>query len=164
MADMNKGQKKRHARIIRRSFQIGRRVSFWNCGAGKNVIPRHEKSMGVRKTGHKSKNRGKAEGKTREKPRASACDPSPSPLHFVPVSSLPTMAPGDVLLLDDALAARQSIEPAFFAVLSCPLCGTPRLITVAEFFGGAPVLCAAEECSGLYRIVEQNHFEYLPVN
>ncbi len=120
--------------------------------------------MGMRKTGHKSRKRGKAEGKTREKPWASACDPCPAPLHFVNESSLPTLAPGDVLLLDDALAARQSIEPSFFAVLSCPLCGTPRLITVAEFFGGAPVLCAAEDCSGLYRIVEQNHFEYLPVN
>ncbi len=123
-----------------------------------------ETSLGVSKTARKSKRCGRPEKKLSARPKGGVCGSSPASLRFVTESSLPALAPGDVLLLDDALAARQSIEPVFFAVLSCPLCGTPRLITAAEFFGGAPVLCAAEDCSALYRIVEQNHFEYLPIN
>lgn len=90
--------------------------------------------------------------------------PSSALLHFVSESSLPALDPGDILLLDGALAARQAIEPAFQAVLACPRCGAPRLITAAQLFGSAAVVCADENCSALYRIVDQRDFVYLPVN
>ncbi len=143
---------------------MGVEFHFGTAVARPALITRREPCTGVRKTGHNSRKAVRSETKTPKMTNPSSDLTSPAPLHFVAESALPALDPGDVLLLDQSLSARQSIAPSFFAVLSCPLCGTPRLITVAEFFGGAPVLCPAEDCSALYRIVEQSHFEYLPVN
>jgi len=90
--------------------------------------------------------------------------PPPAALRLVDESSLPTMAPGDILLLDDALSLRESVEPIFFAVLACPVCGTRGLITPAQYFGLVPVICGSKVCSGLFRIVDQDHLLYLPVS
>ena len=89
---------------------------------------------------------------------------APDVLHHVDESSLATMAPGEVLLLDDVVSLRNAIEPAFFAVLACPLCGERTLITLAHYFGTIPVMCVSKKCPGIFRIVSQELLVYLPVN
>ena len=74
------------------------------------------------------------------------------------------MVPGDLLLLDEALDSRQALEGIFFAVLACPFCGTPALITPAQYFGAAPVMCGAKACFGFFRVVDGNQLIYPPVN
>jgi hypothetical protein len=90
--------------------------------------------------------------------------PPAAALHQVDESSLSSMHPGDLILLDSAVALRNSIDPVFFAVLACPLCGTPGLITVPQYLGATPVMCGSKDCCGLYRIVDQCRFASLPVN
>ena len=128
-------------------------------------IPGRDKVVIMGRSGQKSKKSapepGREDSGAPSRPRT---QPSSAPLRFISESSLPALDPGDILLLDGALAARQAIEPAFLAVLACPRCGAPRLITAAQLFGSAAVVCADENCSALYRIVDQRAFVYLPVN
>jgi len=72
------------------------------------------------------------------------------------------MAPGDILLLDDSVPLRESFAPTFIAVLACPVCGTPSLITFAQYSGAAPVVCGSKLCSGLFRILDEAQIVYLP--
>lgn len=72
------------------------------------------------------------------------------------------MAPGDILLLDDFVQLRESSAPNFIAVLACPVCGTPSLITSAQYSGAAPVVCGSKLCSGLFRIIDEAQIVYLP--
>jgi hypothetical protein len=85
-------------------------------------------------------------------------------MQHIDESSLSKMAPGDVLRLDDAAVWPHSIEPIFFAVLACPLCGTPALITSAQYFGTAPIMCGVRQCRGFFRVVDEYHLTYLPLN
>jgi len=101
------------------------------------------------------------------KPLALAQCPTPSlpaAIRHVDESSLASMAPGDVLVLDDAVIWPHTNEPIFFAVLACPVCGTPGLITSAQYFGTAPIMCGVRECRGLFRVVDEDHLIYLPMN
>lgn len=101
------------------------------------------------------------------KPLGLAQCPTPSPpavVCHVDESSLASMAPGDVLLLKDAAIRAPTNEPIFFAVLACPVCGTPGLITSAQYFGTAPIMCGVRECRGLFRVVDEHHLIYLPLN
>jgi hypothetical protein len=141
----------------------------WSSILGKrsNVSPstRQRKDFTVGKTRLKSKGgRPRRGGTAAASSPATACHQSAVPLHFVGESSLPTLAPGDILVLDEAISVHQAIEPVFFAVVSCPRCGTPRLITAGQFFGGAPIICESRDCAALYRIIDQDHIDYLPVN
>ena len=74
------------------------------------------------------------------------------------------MAPGDIFLIERLEAAGLNSEPAFHAILACPLCGTQVLISAAQYFGLAPVICGAKACSGFFRIIDEGRFDYLPVN
>jgi hypothetical protein len=74
------------------------------------------------------------------------------------------MARGDIFLIDELEAAGQNSEPAFHAILACPLCGSQVLISAAQYFGLVPVICGARTCSGFFRIIDDGRFVYLPVN
>jgi hypothetical protein len=79
-------------------------------------------------------------------------------------SSISAMAPGDIFLIDKLEAPGLNCEPTFHAILACPLCGTQVLISAAQYFGFAPVICGARACSGFFRIIDEGRFVYLPVN
>lgn len=88
----------------------------------------------------------------------------PSLLNNVGEDSLLLMYPGDIILLDESASLRPLVEEAFFAVLSCPGCGTPGLVTLPQFSGIEPVICGSDNCSCRFRIIEKSRLEYLPVN
>ena len=88
----------------------------------------------------------------------------PKSLSRVEESSVSAMAPGDVILIDEMEAVSPYSEPAFHAILACPLCGSQVLISSAQYLGFAPILCAARTCPGFFRIVDDGRFVYLPVN
>jgi hypothetical protein len=86
----------------------------------------------------------------------------PTDLHLSGRSSLTDMAPGDIIFLDDFAYLRESFTPNFVAVLACPLCGSPGLITSAQYSGGAPIVCTSKTCSGLFRIIDEAQIVPLP--
>lgn len=90
--------------------------------------------------------------------------PLPAALSRVDESSVSAMAPGDVFLIDDLGAASPYSEPAFHAILACPLCGSQVLISTAQYLGFTPIICADKTCPGFFRIVDDGRFVYLPVN
>jgi hypothetical protein len=77
-------------------------------------------------------------------------------------SSLSDLAPGDIVFLDDFAYLRESFAPHFVAVLACPLCGSPGLITSAQYSGGAPIVCTSKVCPGLFRILDEAQIVALP--
>jgi hypothetical protein len=79
----------------------------------------------------------------------------PADLHLSNRSSLSDMVPSDIVFLDDFAYLRESFAPNFVAVLACPLCGSPGLITSIQYSGGAPIVCSSKVCSGLFRIVDE---------
>ena len=94
---------------------------------------------------------------------------SPGPGEQLPVelrvsnrASLTDMTPGDVIFLDDFATLREAFAAIFIAVLACPMCGSPGLITSAQFSGGAPIVCPSKLCSGLFRIVDEARIISLP--
>ena len=90
----------------------------------------------------------------------------PCQLRHVEGLKLSELAPGDLLLLDGAESSSPTEPddaPVFLAVLSCPLCGAPTLITLAQYSGTMPVMCRSERCPGLYRILDEARFDYLPL-
>jgi len=102
-----------------------------------------------------------------EKPRSQVPDNPVSPptaLSRVDESSISAMAPGDIFLIDELEALDPNSEPAFKAILACPLCGSQVLISDAQYLGFAPVICVARNCSGFFRIVDKGRFDYLPLN
>jgi len=88
----------------------------------------------------------------------------PAALSRVDESSISAMAPGDVFLIDDLGSFGTNSEPAFHAILACPLCGSQVLISAAQYFGFAPIICGARTCPGFFRIIDDGRFVYLPVN
>jgi hypothetical protein len=90
--------------------------------------------------------------------------PHPSILNNVGEGSLQLMNPGDIILLDESASLRPMVEQAYFAVLSCPCCGTPGLVTIPQYCGVEPVTCGSDSCSCRFRIIEKSRLEYLPVN
>ena len=86
----------------------------------------------------------------------------PTDLHMATRSSLADLAPGEIVFLDDFAYLRESFAPHFFAVLACPLCGAPGLITSAQYSSGAPIVCMSKVCSGLFRIVGEAQIVALP--
>ena len=88
----------------------------------------------------------------------------PAQLNPVSDESLLAMRPRDVIFLDDYDSLRPLVESVFFAVLSCPGCGTLGLITIRQYSGLALVICSADFCSSQFRIVEKSRFQYLPAS
>ncbi len=102
-----------------------------------------------------------------EKPRSQAPENKiapPAAFSRVDESSISAMAPGDVFLIDELEGLGSNSEPAFYAILACPLCGKQVLISAAQYFGFAPVICGARTCSGFFRIIDDGRFLYLPLN
>ncbi|HLI35701.1 MAG TPA: hypothetical protein VKW70_11690 [Terriglobia bacterium] len=85
-------------------------------------------------------------------------------LHHVFQDSMDRMSPGDILLLDDNESLRDLVDPAFFAILSCPLCGKLDLITQSQYSGTESVICGYDDCSCHFRIEHKQTLIYLPVN
>jgi hypothetical protein len=86
----------------------------------------------------------------------------PTDLHLSSRASLADMAPGDIVFLDDFAYLREVFAPNFVAVLACPLCGSPGLITSVQYSGGAPIVCTSKVCPGLFRIVGEARIVALP--
>ena len=106
-------------------------------------------------------------GENVEKPRSQAQENPISPptaLCRVDEFSISAMGRGDIFLIDELEAAGPNSEPAFHAILACPLCGNQVLISPTQYFGFVPVICGARTCSGFFRIIDDGRFVYLPVN
>ena len=89
---------------------------------------------------------------------------TPTELCRVDELSISAMAPGDIFLIDDLEATGVNSEPTFYAILACPLCGNRALISAAQYFGFAPVICGARACPGFFRIIDEGRLVHLPVN
>ena len=61
------------------------------------------------------------------------------------------MAPGTVFVLENAGEMGDSQDP-YWAVLSCPSCGTLGLITRRQAGGLVPVLCGSNQCPAQFFI------------
>jgi hypothetical protein len=90
--------------------------------------------------------------------------PLPAELHPISDEMLLAMHPGDIVFLDDSQSLRPMVESVFFAVLSCPGCGTLGLITIPQFCGLALVICGSDSCTCQFRIVDKSLFHYLPAS
>jgi hypothetical protein len=107
------------------------------------------------------------EGENVIRPRSQTLENANSPptaLCRVDESSISSMAPGDIFLIEKLEAADLSCEPTFHAILACPLCGSQVLISAAQYSGFVPVICGARACSGSFKIIDEGRFAYLPVN
>ncbi len=89
--------------------------------------------------------------------------PPPHDLHHTEDESFLNMHHGEIFILDGMEDLADSIDPAFFAVLACPQCGTKGLITSSQYYGVSPVVCGSETCSCRFRIEDQSRLTYLPV-
>ncbi len=61
------------------------------------------------------------------------------------------MEPGTVFVLENAGEVGEADDP-YWAVLSCPSCGTLGLITRRQIAGLIPVICGSGECSAQFFI------------
>lgn len=61
------------------------------------------------------------------------------------------MEPGTIFVLENAGEVGQEEDP-YWAVLSCPDCGTLGLITRRQIAGLIPVICGSNQCSAQFSI------------
>jgi hypothetical protein len=59
------------------------------------------------------------------------------------------MEPGTIFVLENAGELGERDDP-FWAVLSCPECGTLGLITRKQVSGLLPVICGSDRCSAQF--------------
>lgn len=86
----------------------------------------------------------------------------PTTLNLVNRASVSDMEPGDIVFLDDFVHLWESFPPNSMAILACPLCGTPGLITAAQFAGAATIICGSTRCPGQFRIEDETQIVRLP--
>ena len=65
------------------------------------------------------------------------------------------MLPGTMFVLENAGEVGEKEDP-YWAVLSCPSCGTLGLITRKQPAGLLPVICGSEKCSAQFFIRESD--------
>ena len=65
------------------------------------------------------------------------------------------MEPGTIFVLENAGEVGETDDP-YWAVLSCPACGTLGLITRRQIAGLIPVICGSNDCSAQFLIRENN--------
>lgn len=118
--------------------------------------------MAVEKDSNKPRKPGAASERESAASNSGRGEQLPTDLHMSNRSSLSDMAPGDIVFLDDFAHLRESFAPTFVAVLACPLCGSPGLITSVQYSGGAPIVCTSKVCSGLFRVVDETQIVSLP--
>lgn len=63
------------------------------------------------------------------------------------------MRPGTIFVLENAGQIGEKEDP-YWAVLSCPSCGTLGLITRRQIAGLLPVICGSKDCSAQFFIHE----------
>ena len=61
------------------------------------------------------------------------------------------MLPGTIFVLENAGNVGEKEDP-YWAVLSCPNCGTLGLITRKQLGGFLPVICGSDHCSAQFFI------------
>ena len=61
------------------------------------------------------------------------------------------MAPGSIFVLQNAGHVGEKEDP-YWAVLSCPSCGTLGLITRKQIAGLLPVICGSDKCAAQFFI------------
>jgi len=61
------------------------------------------------------------------------------------------MAPGTLFILENAGEVGEKDDP-FWAVLSCPACGTLGLVTRKQVAGLLAVICGSDRCSAQFFI------------
>jgi hypothetical protein len=61
------------------------------------------------------------------------------------------MEPGTLFVLENAGEVGENDDP-YWAVLSCPACGTLGLITRRQIAGLIPVICGSNQCSAQFLI------------
>ena len=66
------------------------------------------------------------------------------------------MEPGTIFVLENAMG--EASNP-YWAVLSCPVCGSLGLITRRQYMGREAMICGAEGCSAEY-FVREGGIEY----
>ena len=75
------------------------------------------------------------------------------------------MRPGHLMLLRNRhQLSAESAPHGFWAVLSCPECGTFGLITEKQYAGEHSVLCGNEVCGSHFFIEDRSRFEGVPVH
>ena len=62
------------------------------------------------------------------------------------------MEPGTLFLLEQCVGTGPTAQP-FRAVLACPTCGTPGLITRAQYDGKETMICSEASCSAEYTLM-----------
>jgi hypothetical protein len=65
------------------------------------------------------------------------------------------MIPGTVFVLENAGQVGEKEDP-YWAVLSCPSCGTLGLITRKQVAGLLPVICGSEKCPAQFFIQDSD--------
>ena len=63
------------------------------------------------------------------------------------------MGPGTMFVLENAGEVGEAEDP-YWAVLSCPECGSLGLITKRQIAGLIPVICGSDHCSAQFFIRE----------
>ena len=61
------------------------------------------------------------------------------------------MQPGTLFVLENAGEVGEKEDP-YWAVLSCPSCGTLGLVTRKQVAGLLPVICGSDQCSAQFFI------------
>ena len=64
------------------------------------------------------------------------------------------MEPGTLFVLENAGDVGEGEDP-YWAVLSCPECGTLGLITRKQVVGLIPVICGSDSCSAQFFIKDE---------
>ncbi|HEU5450684.1 MAG TPA: hypothetical protein VFU76_01790 [Terriglobales bacterium] len=64
------------------------------------------------------------------------------------------MHPGTIFVLENAGDVGENDDP-YWAVLSCPGCGTLGLITRRQIAGLIPVICGSDQCSAQFFLKEE---------
>ena len=88
----------------------------------------------------------------------------PESLNEVDENQLGQMKPGDVIVLDHSPGLRRHVASMFYAIVACPACAMPGLITPQQYFGLVPVICPSDRCSCHFRIHDGGGLVYLQVN
>ncbi len=72
------------------------------------------------------------------------------------------MGPGTLFVLENAGEVGDSEDP-YWAVLSCPECGTLGLITRRQVAGLIPVICGSMQCSAQFFLRDEHIIARKPV-
>ena len=65
------------------------------------------------------------------------------------------MEPGTIFVLENAGQVGEKDDP-YWAVLSCPSCGTLGLITRRQVNGIMPIICGSDKCSAQYHLKDDH--------